>query len=119
MPAGQQYRITQDASWSGSLKELASQTAANVVLKYEGAKLLRADPFPGCTGEAGLQTFAVPGKGGAPQILRAGFTQWNGPAVTVIYKRPRGSPDSREAVEAMTRSLCTSGAPVMPLPPVK
>lgn len=119
VPAGEHYRITKDASWNGSLKDLASQTAANIVLKYRGAKLLRADPFPACTGEAGLQTFTLPGKGGAAQILRVAFTQWSGPAVTVIYERPRSSPDSKEAVDAMTRSLCTSGAPAKPLPPAR
>lgn len=87
----------------------------NVVLQHKGAKFLKADPFPACPGEAGLQTFSVSGPGGE-DVLRVAFTQWNGAALTASYQRPRSDTDDPKALDAMTRTVCTAPAGVQKFP---
>lgn len=114
----ERYTASRDPGWNGSLKDLSSQVAINIILQYKGARLLRTDPFPACPGEAGVQTFALSGTRDR-DVLRVAFTQWNGPALTIVYRRPGGLPDDKAAVDAMTRAVCTAGAPPQALPPVK
>lgn len=114
----ERYTASRDPGWNGSLKDLSSQVATNIILQYKGARLVRTDPFPACPGEAGVQTFALSGFHGH-EVLRAAFTQWSGPAVTIIYRRPGELPDDKAAVDAMTRAVCTPGAGPQALPPAK
>lgn len=88
---------------------MASEVTLNTILRYKSAKLLKAEPFPACPGEAGRQTFRLPTARG-PALLQVAFTQWTGTAVTVSYERPAAEPDRAEATDAMRRSVCSSVA---------
>jgi hypothetical protein len=111
----EEYRSSSNPNSTGTLKDLASQVTTNVVLQHKGAKFLKADPYPGCPGEAGLQTFSVPAPGGE-DVLRVAFTQWNGAALTASYLRPRSEADNQQALDAMTRTVCTAPVGVQKLP---
>lgn len=95
------------ATSTGSLSDLASQVTTDTLLRNRGAKLLKAQPFAPCPGEAGEQTFTLSGPQGA-QVLRVGFTQWNGRTTVVSYRRPARAGDDPQALEAMRRSLCSA-----------
>ncbi len=103
----QQYVTTSTANSTGTLKDLATQVLTNALLSHKGAKLIRADAFPGCPGEAGIQTFRLPTPQGE-ELLRVAFTQWNGAALTASYRRPMASPDDGNALDAMAHTVCTA-----------
>jgi hypothetical protein len=65
----------------------------------------KAEPFAPCPGEAGLQTFTVPGK--PPQLLRVAFTQWNGTEKIASYERPAKASDDPAAMDQLRRTVCT------------
>lgn len=111
----EQYSIVSNPNSSLSLSDLASQVTTDALLSHKGARLLRADRFPACPGEAGLQTFLVRASGGT-DVLRIAFTQWSGTAVVASYQRPSPTPDDPAAVSAMTRAVCSAvvGAPTLP-----
>jgi hypothetical protein len=91
----------------GSLSDLASAVTTNTVLRYKGARLVRAEPFPACPGEAGWQTFALKTPAGL-SVLHEAFTQWNGSQVVASYQRPANVRDDPRAVEALRRAVCSS-----------
>lgn len=103
----EEYTATSNPNANGTLKDLASQVTTNVILRHKGAKFVKAQPYPTCPGEAGMQTFTINGPKGE-DILRVGFTQWNGAALTASYQRPANKPDDRRALEAMTSTVCTA-----------
>lgn len=103
----EEYTIKSNPNATGTLKDLASTVTTNVLLRHKGSKFVRADLFPGCEGEAGLQTFTMSGPKGR-DILLVAFTQWNGAALTVSYQRPAGTPVSKQALDAMTKTVCTA-----------
>lgn len=103
----EEYTTTSNPNANGTLKDLASQVTTNVILRHKGAKFVKAQPYPTCPGEAGMQTFTINGPKGE-DILRVGFTQWNGAALTASYQRPADKPDDRRALEAMTATVCTA-----------
>jgi hypothetical protein len=86
---------------------MASQVTTDVVLRHKGAKLLKAQPFEPCPGEAGLQTFRVREPHGNG-LLEVAFTQWNGTAVTAMYERPAKLPADPQAEEALRRAVCSA-----------
>lgn len=90
----------------GSLSDLASQVTTDTLLRHRGAKLQKAEPFPPCPGEAGVQIFALPGP--APAVLQVAFTQWNGTEKIATYQRPAKSPDDPSALDALRKTVCTS-----------
>lgn len=102
----EQYVVTSNPNANGTLKDLASQVTTNTILRHKGAKFVKAEPYPICPGEAGMQTFTMQGPKG-PEILRVAFTQWNGAALTASYQRPENKPDDRRALAAMTSTVCT------------
>jgi hypothetical protein len=105
--ADERFSTTSTSNPNASLKDLASQVTTDTLLRYRGAKLLRAEPFPPCPGEAGWQSFAVPAAHGR-RILHVAFTQWNGTAKTASYQRPADLPDDPSAITAMGRLVCAT-----------
>ncbi len=103
----EQYSTASNPHFSGTLQNLASAITTNTLLSHKGAKFVRSDPFPACPGEAGIQTFRIPGTKGE-DVLRVAFTQWNGAALTASYQRPISSPENTDALHAMTRTVCTA-----------
>ncbi|HEV2260898.1 MAG TPA: hypothetical protein VGR69_01245 [Candidatus Rubrimentiphilum sp.] len=96
-----QWLTISSQPFSGTLKDLASQTTINVVLRNRSAHFTGANTFSPCPGEAGLQTFRQDGK-----ILQAAFSVWNGQAVTVVYSRPASAADDKAALAAMAGNVC-------------
>jgi hypothetical protein len=105
--ASERFSSTSAANPNASLKDLASQVTTDTLLRYRGARLLRAEPFPPCPGEAGWQSFAVPA-GRSHRILHVAFTQWNGTAKTASYERPADLPDDPSALTAMGHVVCAT-----------
>ena len=103
---GEHFSVKQTANPGGSLSDLASQVTTDTLLRYRGAKLLKAEPFAPCPGEAGIQTFTVPGKAG-PALLRVAFTQWNGTEKIASYERPAKASDDPAAMDQLKRTVCT------------
>jgi hypothetical protein len=87
--------------FSGTLSDLASRVAIDIVLRNGRAKL-RSDPFAPCPGEAGLAT--VLQRGGKP--LEEGFAVRDGVAVRTTYIRPAGAPPDPNVTAAMQAVLC-------------
>lgn len=84
---------------------MASEVTTNTLLRDRGAKLVKAQPYPPCPGEAGLQTFSL---SGGRTVLQVAFTQWTGMAVIASYKRPASAPDDPKASDALRRAVCSS-----------
>lgn len=112
----QRYAVSSDPKSAGTLADLGAKITVDTLLRNKGAKLVRpAMPYPGCPGEAGLQTFSLPDRD-PKGILRVAYTQWSGKAVTAGYVRPADVPDDPAAVNALTRAVCSavSGQPTLP-----
>lgn len=101
---GQHFEFKQAPSAGASLSDLASQVTTDTLLRHRGAKLRKAEPFPPCPGEAGEQTFTLPGG----DVLHIAFTVWNGTAKTAAYQRPARAADDPAAIDALRRVVCTS-----------
>lgn len=101
---GQHFAVKQTPSAGRSLGDLASQVTTDTLLSRRGAKLRKAEPFPPCPGEAGEQTFTLPGG----DVLQIAFTVWNGTAKTAAYQRPARASDDPAAIDALRRVVCTS-----------
>ena len=101
---------------NGTLADLGAKVTINTLLSRKGAKLLAAAPFPGCPGEAGLQTFIVSGTSGK-NVLRVAYVNWSGTVVIATYERPSSVPDDPAAVNALARAVCTAVEGVPTLPP--
>lgn len=91
-------------SFGGTLQDLASQQAVNVVLRYRGAKLQSSDPFGPCPGLAAVASFKL----GETKLLQQGFAVQSGQAVQVTYIRPAGQPVEPAVAAAMKRVLCSA-----------
>lgn len=94
---------------NGSLSDLASSVTTNTILRHKGARLMRAQPFPACPGEAGWQTFALKTPAGLA-VLHVAFTQWNGSQVVASYERPANVRDDPAAIDALRRDVCATPA---------
>jgi hypothetical protein len=95
---------------------MSARVTIDTLLTHKGAKLLKSGAYPGCPGEAGLQSFrAVEPKG--DRIMRVAYTQWSGNAVTAVYVRPERVPDDPAAVSALTHAVCSAVPSVPTLPP--
>jgi len=79
----------------------------DTLLRYRGSRLLRAQPFPACPGEAGWQSFEMPAAHGRI-IMHVAFTQWNGTAKTASYERPAALPDDPSAISALGHAVCAT-----------
>jgi hypothetical protein len=104
---GERFTVKQSPTSSGSLSDLASQVTTDTLLGYKGAKLLGAQPFAPCPGEAGEQTFTLQ-TGQGPAVLHVAFTQWNGKTTVASYQRPAKAPDDPQAMDALRRGVCTT-----------
>jgi hypothetical protein len=101
--AARQTYAYSKARFDGTLQDLASREAVNIVLRYRGAKFKKSDVFGPCPGMAAIATFAD-----GARTLQEGFTVQNGYAVTVLYARPAGAADDPAVTRAMQRTLCTA-----------
>lgn len=109
----QRYAVASNPNQTATLGQMGARVTIDTLLTHKGAKLLKTTPYPGCPGEAGLQSFLT---AKADQVLRIAYTQWSGKAVTAVYIRPGSLPDDPAAVNALTRAVCSavSGAPTLP-----
>jgi len=98
---GQQYVYTKKA-FAGTLQDLASQEAVNVVLQHRGSKFQRSVPLTGCPGHAAIASFRF----ADGTVLQEGFAVANGQAFTIAYSRPSGAAVDPAAADAMQRTLC-------------
>lgn len=90
--------------FTGTLQDLASAEATNVVLKRRGAKFDRSDVFGPCPGQAALVRFSLPNG----RLLQEGLAVLNGRAVVAGYERPASAQDDPAALQALERALCTA-----------
>lgn len=105
----EQYMSFRQEHFNGSLKDLASLTTTNVILRHRGSRYVNGVPLPACPGEAGLQTYTLPAGAGHPSdLLKVAFTVWNNTAITIEYERPSKASDSKSAMQAMAESVCTA-----------
>lgn len=103
----ERYSVSSSPNSGGAtLADMASQITTDTVLRYRGAKLLKAEPFPPCPGEAGLQTFRLTAPHGTER-LEVAFTQWNGTSVIASYRRPERAADDPAALDAVRKSVCS------------
>ncbi|MGC1379995.1 MAG: hypothetical protein WA814_03085 [Candidatus Baltobacteraceae bacterium] len=100
-PNAQTYAYSR-VSFAGSLQDLASQVAIDVVLHERGTRLQHSQPFAACPGIAGLATFKAPGG----KTLAEGFAVRDGEAVRVRYVRRSSDPSEASAEQAMQAALC-------------
>jgi hypothetical protein len=99
----QQYSYAQRA-YPGTLQDLASAEAVNVVMQHHGAKFQGSDIFQSCPGRAAVATFTLPGG----QILQEAFAVQNDQAIVATYIRPQGTAVDPAVSTAMNGVLCTS-----------
>lgn len=104
---GEHFSMKRAPSGGASLSDLGTQVTTDTLLRNPGAKLVKAQPFPACPGEAGEETFALKAPAGA-SVLRVAFTQWNGTTTIASYQRPAKSPDDPQAEEALRQSVCST-----------
>ncbi len=89
--------------FEGSLNDLASQEAVNVVLRHTGARFVASAPFKPCPGQAAVATFRV-----GATLLAQGFAVENGDAVEVTYVRPNHAAFDPVVRTAMIHALCVA-----------
>ena len=89
--------------YDGTLQDLASREAVNVVLRHRGAKFDRSDVYPPCPGMGAIATFSD-----GASTLQEGFAVQGDSAVRVLYVRPAQTPDDPAATAAMQRALCVA-----------
>lgn len=104
---GEHFTMKRTPSGGATLSDLASQVTTDTLLRDRGAKLVKAEPFPACPGEAGEQIFDLKTPAG-PAVLRVAFTQWNGTTTIASYERPAKSADDPQADDALRRSVCSA-----------
>jgi hypothetical protein len=97
--------IVKRPNFAGTMSDMASGITTDTLLSHKGAKLLKAQPYAPCPGEAGLQTFSLDG---GRTLLEVAFTQWTGTAVTASYRRPASAPADPKAEDALRRAVCSS-----------
>lgn len=102
--ADTQIYLYASRSFGGTLQDLASQEAVNVLLRYRGAKFRGSEPFAPCPGAAGVATFRLEGS----RVLQRGFAVQNAKAIETTYLRPAAAPVDAAATEAMKAALCAA-----------
>ena len=98
----QTYSYTR-RSFGGSLQDLASQEAVNVVLRNRGSHFIKSDVFKPCPGMAAVANFSY-----GNDVIDEGFAVQSGQAVLVAYTRPKDSPVDPAAENAMEKALCVA-----------
>jgi hypothetical protein len=88
--------------FSGTLQDLASAVAIDVLLHSRGAKLRSSEPFAPCPGAAGIATVALPGG----TTLREGFAVRDALAVRTVYALPAAAQPDANVQAAMQSLLC-------------
>jgi len=101
--AGDQTYSYSHRPFTGTLQDLASQEAINVVLRYKGSHFVRSVVFTPCPGMAAVASFTYGGN-----LLEEGFGLQNGQAVLVAYVRPKDQPSDVAADAAMEKALCVA-----------
>jgi len=92
-------------SFNGTLQELASQQAVDVVLRRRGAKFTQSTTFAPCPGMAAIASFTL----GTDRLLEQGFAVQSDRAVLVTYVRPKSATFDPAVSKAMESALCASG----------
>lgn len=87
--------------YDGTMKDLASLTATNIVLRNK-AKLVKAAPFSRCPAVAATQTFSLPGGG----VMLVAFSVQNGRRVQTEYVRAGKEANDPAAIDAMAANVC-------------
>jgi hypothetical protein len=88
--------------FSGTLQDLASAVAIDVLLHNRGAKLRSSEPFAPCAGAAGVATVGLPGG----KTLQEGFAVRDALAVRTVYALPAGAQPDPDVQAAMQNVLC-------------
>ena len=101
-PAQQRYTYVK-RPFAGTLQDLASREAVDVVLQHRGAKFRSSDVFAACPGQAAVAVFTE-----GTRTLKEGFATQNGMAAMVTYERPSSAPDDSAVERAMQAALCTT-----------
>lgn len=95
------YALTR-RPYGGTLQDLASTVAIDVLLHHRGARLVGSVPFRPCPGAAGVATFTVP----RGRRLDEGFAVRDGTSIRTSYERPAATPEDQGVLEAMRNALC-------------
>jgi len=90
--------------YTGSLQDLASLEAVDVVLHRHGAKFTGSDVFAPCPGQAAVATFAY----GKDRMLLQAFAVQRGQAVLITYIRPKNIDIDPEVHTALDSALCVA-----------
>lgn len=95
--------LVSSASFDGTLKDLASQTTTDIILRRQ-VKYRGGVPFSRCPGEAGLQTFesAKP----PATVVEAAFSVQNNKRILAEYIRPASERDDPAAIDALAANVC-------------
>ena len=100
--AGRQEYSYSRKRFPGTLQDLASAVAIDVLLHNRGAKLRSSEPFAPCPGAAGIATVALPGG----KTLREGFAVRDALAVRTVYALPAAVQPDPNVQVAMQSVLC-------------
>jgi hypothetical protein len=102
--AAQQEYDYQRKPFTGTLQDLASLQAVDVVLHRHGAKFTSSDTFAPCPGQAAVATFAY----GKDRTLLQGFALQSGQAVLITYIRPKNTDIDPEVRTVLDSALCVA-----------
>jgi hypothetical protein len=86
----------------GTLPDLASAVAIDVLLHNHGAKLRSSEPLAPCPGAAGVATVRLSGG----KTLQEGFAVHDAWAVRTVYTRPAAAQPDPSVEAAMQNVLC-------------
>jgi hypothetical protein len=99
--AGQEYSYSRKR-FMGTLPDLASAVAIDVLLHNHGAKLRSSEPLAPCPGAAGVATVRLSGG----KTLQEGFAVHDAWAVRTVYTRPAAAQPDPSVEAAMQNVLC-------------
>jgi hypothetical protein len=104
-PAGhQRYWTSTRSTGATTLKDLSAEVASDTVLSVHGARMNDVEPLPSCPGEAGVQTYRLPGG----DVLEVAFGLYQGQALLAYYRRPARLQPSPAALKATASTVCTA-----------
>jgi hypothetical protein len=95
-----EFRVTSEP-YDGTLKDLASLTTTNLVLRTH-AKLDSAAAFSPCPALAGLQGFTLPDG----TLAKVAFAVRNGRRIQAEYVRSAEEPVDPAAIDALAANVC-------------
>ena len=99
-----QLYIYEKKPFAGTLQELTSQQATEVVGRTKGSHFDGSDTYAPCPGQAALADFSAADR----RTYVQGMSVRGGNAVLVTYVRPNGTPMNPEVAQAFATALCGS-----------